>query len=96
MSYRFQPISAKAKLDQIVAAMNRNFSAIDKEAVTKLIRQSGTTPAMLSGQLPNGTFGQILYDKTGLARIHIGFHKSNGKPVIAVSKDGQDVMQDEG
>jgi len=61
MAYRFQNINSDMSQADIVAAMNRNFQALDGEAVTKLIKQAVGQPAMISGQMPDGNFGELFY-----------------------------------
>lgn len=60
MPHRFNPINPDTPQEHMIAAMNRNFAALDNEAVTKVFND-GTNPGMITGQLPNGMFGILVY-----------------------------------
>ena len=81
-------------MNAMVAQINNNFAKLDLEAVTKVIRGAGGRTAMISGKLPNGTFGDLYYDSEGNARILItATSPGDGEPVIAISKSGIDVVK---
>jgi hypothetical protein len=48
---------------------------------------------MVTGKLPNGRYGILLYDDTGIPRILIGQAPDNGRPGIWVSKENVDVLK---
>lgn len=84
------PISSKASLPTAINSLNTIIRSLTAEASTKTISQSGGS-AIVSGRLPNGSYGEVIYDTNGTARILIG-QKTNGEPIIAISVKGKDVV----
>jgi hypothetical protein len=90
MGINYIPISSKAKLPEALKQIDKNFREISAENQTKTISQNGGT-AMQLGKLKNRTYGLLLSDPNNIPRILVGFH-TDGKPVIAVSVSGIDVV----
>jgi hypothetical protein len=94
MAYRFSNINSNMGLAAITQAVNRNFQMLDGEAVRKVFKGSTGNPALASGLLPDGTYGDLFYDKDGIARILITAQSpEDGEPVIAITKPGIDVVK---
>jgi hypothetical protein len=93
MANRFSPVGA-SNIKAAIAAFNRYFQALDREVVTKTVNQAAGKPAMMSGRLPYGKFGDLYYDADGVARILITAQSpEDNEPVIAISKPGIDVIK---
>ena len=90
MALNYIPISSKASLEAALKQINDNFRQIAAENQTKTVSQNGGT-ALQMGKLRNGTYGILLSDPNNTRRILVGF-KSNGQPIIAVTKGGIDVL----
>lgn len=86
------PISSKASLPTAINALNNVIRGLSSETNTKTVRQSGGN-AILSGKLPNGRYGEVIYDSNNKARILIGQKPNDGEPIIAISKTGIDVLE---
>ena len=91
MGLNYIPISSKAELPAALKQIDENFRQIAAENQTKAIAQNGGT-ALQIGKLKNGTYGILLCDPSNTRRILVGF-KSNGQPIIAVTKGGIDVLE---
>ena len=98
MPNRFQSINSAMPLPQIVAAMNRNFAALDGEANTKVISGPGGKPAKISGLLPTGKFGDLFYDADGrgIAQILLGQAPDDGRPGLWIMLGDYDVLSELG
>lgn len=92
MAIQFQPIAGSADHQALINAINNINRNLAAEAATKTIQQSGGS-AIISGKLSNGRYGDLIYDSNGIPRILVG-QKSNGEPIIAVSKPGKDVLKE--
>lgn len=93
MPNRFTPINSKSDLQSALKQINSNFLQLDGETYSKTINRGGGKPAMVTGKLPNGRYGILLYDDTGIPRILIGQAPDNGRPGIWVSKENVDVLK---
>lgn len=91
MALNYIPISSKASLEAALKQIDENFRQIAAENQTRTIAQNGGS-AITDGRLENGTYGIVLRDPSNVPRILIGFHK-NGQPIIAVTKDGKNVLE---
>lgn len=94
MPNRFTPLSSKTKLPGVIRRVNDNFRQLDAEAYSKTIQQGGGKPAMQSGRLPNGRYGEVFYDATGTPRILIGQAPKDGRPGIWITKAGYNVLDE--
>jgi hypothetical protein len=94
MPNRFTPLSSKAALPSVIRQTNDNFRQLDAETNTKTIQGGGGKNAMQFGRLPNGKYGLVLYDESGLARILIGQAPNGGRPGVWVSKPGFNVLNE--
>lgn len=74
------------------AAINKNFAMMDVENLTKTFNGPNGTKSIIQGRLPNGRYGQVYYDESGVARILIGQAPDDGRMGIWVSTEGQDVL----
>lgn len=92
MPNRFTPINSKAKLQQALQQINRNFQMLDAEANTKTVKQGGGN-ALVSGRLPNGKYGELVYDAQSVPRILLGQAPKDGRPGLWISKEGKDVLE---
>ena len=94
MPNRFSPLSTKAPLPSVIRQVNDNFRQLDAETSSKTIMGVGGKNAMQSGRLPNGKYGEVFYDSTGLPRILIGQAPKDGRPGIWVTKPGFNVLNE--
>ena len=94
MPNRFSPLSSKASLQAVIRQTNDNFRQLDAETNSKTIIAGNGKNAMQSGRLPNGKYGEILYDSTGTPRILIGQAPSSGRPGIWITKPGFNVLNE--
>lgn len=94
MPNRFSPLSSKASLSAVIRQTNDNFRQLDAETNSKTIIAGGGKNAMQSGRLPNGKYGEVFYDETGLPRILIGQSPNSGRPGIWVTKPGFSVLSE--
>lgn len=94
MPNRFTPLSSKAGLSSTIRQINDNFRQLDAETNSKTIIAGGGKNAMLSGRLPNGRYGEVFYDATGIPRILIGQAPKDGRPGIWVTKEGYNVLEE--
>jgi hypothetical protein len=97
MAYRFKNLSPDTDFSDLIAAINRNFQALDVEGATKTYQGASGQAALQDGLLPNGAYGSLYYDSNGMRNIVISPNLKragtrNGKPIIAISKDGVDVL----
>ena len=92
MPNRFSPLSSKASLPSVIRQTNDNFRQLDAETNSKTIQAGGGKNAMISGRLPNGKYGILLYDETGLPRVLIGQAPGSGRPGVWVTKPGFSVL----
>lgn len=92
MGDRFIPISNSTSESQKWAMVNKNFSELDNENVTKVYRGSNGNIAIIQGKLPySGGFGTLQYDTSGNSRILIGIDP-DGEVNIHVSKAGYNIL----
>ena len=92
MGYRFNQINTKSFHDAL-PQINRNFQALDAEAVTKTFTGKGQKPSIIQGQLPNGMIGILLYSQTtGLPEILIGQSPDDGRMGVWQARPGEDVL----
>ena len=94
MPNRFIPLSSKTKLPGVIRQVNDNFRQLDAETYSKTIMQGGGKIAMQSGRLPNGRYGEVFYDATGMPRILIGQAPKDGRPGIWITKSGYNVLDE--
>jgi hypothetical protein len=94
MPNRFSPLSTKASLPTVIRQTNDNFRQLDAETNSKTILAGGGRNAMQSGRLPNGKYGELFYDATGMPRILIGQAPKDGRPGIWVTKPGFNVLNE--
>jgi hypothetical protein len=87
MAYRFNQIQPSAGFDLAMAAVNRNFQRLDKEAVTKIVKGPNNTNAILFGLRPDGTFGIDFSDSNGTLRATFG-QTAKGFALIIYDPDG--------
>lgn len=88
----FRPLNTSNSTKTNYSQVNDMVRQLNKEQVTKTFKQAGGKNAIINGQLPNGKYGQLLYDDTGKARILIGQHPLDGRMGVWVSKPGFDVL----
>lgn len=93
MPNRFNPINSRQSTQKAFQQINNNFMMLDAETYSKTISGGGNTQ-MTSGKLPNGRFGELIYDPGGTARILLGQAPSNGRPGLWITKAGCDVLQE--
>jgi len=93
MPARFIPINSQTSIRELIPVLNRNFQALDAETSTRTVRQAGGA-AITSGRLPNKSYGDLYYDSSVVARIYITGDRGNGKPLLAITKDGYDVLKE--
>ena len=94
MPNRFTPISTKASTKAAIRQINDNFRQLDAETNSKTLIAGGGKNAMISGRLPNGKYGELFYDATGVPRILIGQAPKDGRPGIWVTKPGFNVLNE--
>lgn len=72
MGVRFTPIGAGARLEEVIATLNRNLGKFDRESITKTINGPDNTTAVLLGLRTDGTFGLDFNDRNGNKLVSIG------------------------
>lgn len=87
MAYRFNQIQPSAGFDLAIAAINRNFNKLDREAVTKIVKGPNNSNAILFGMRPDGTFGIDFSDANGVLRAQFG-QTAKGFGLILYDPDG--------
>ena len=90
MPNRFNPINSSQGTKAALQQINQNFMQLDAEAFTKTVQKGGNNQVM-SGKLPNGKYGLLIYDEGGMPRILIGQAPKDGRPGIWITKNGFDV-----
>lgn len=93
MPNKFQPIQSSQEVKTALQAANHNFMMLDAEVNTKTYG-NGKTNQMASGKLPNGRYGEVFYDASGMPRILIGQAPSDGRPGIWITKEGYNVLNE--
>lgn len=93
MAERFTPISSKASLKDALSQISRNFQMLDAETSTKTISKGGGNKQMISGRLPEGRYGDVYFDSSGMDRILVG-QDSEGEPIIAITGSGYSVLEE--
>jgi hypothetical protein len=73
--------------------VNNALRQIEREQTTKTYKQPGGN-AIVQGRYAEGKYGQVYYDTDNVARILIGQDPTDGHMVIAVSRDGLDVIDE--
>lgn len=85
------PLSSTNSYQQNVNQFNNIARQLNNEQVTKTFKQPGGN-AIVTGKLPNGNYGTLIYDSTNTPRILIGSSPDDGRMGIWVSKSGQSVI----
>ena len=93
MPNRFTPINNQASLSKSMQTINNNFMMLDAETYGKTISTGGNA-MMTSGKLPNGRYGELFYDASGMPRILIGQAPGDGRPGIWITKPGFSVLDE--
>ena len=92
MPNRFIPFTGGTSQEQLLAMLNKNFSELDGENVTKVYRGPAGNIAIIEGKLPyTGGFGTLQYDQSNNSRIIIGIDP-DGDVNIHVSKAGYNIL----
>lgn len=91
MPQRFQPLSHEMDMADLVAQINRNFTALDAETYTKQIK-NGSKDAILFGQLPGGIYGLLLYDTNGIPSVLIGQAPDDKRMGIWAATAGENIL----
>ena len=94
MPVQLTPISSKAKLSTAINSLNTVIRQLAANASTSVINQGGGR-AVVSGKIESGQYGEVFYDKDGVARILIGQNKS-GEPVVAMSGENTSILDSTG
>ena len=93
MPYRFDPINSNQNPKKAFQQINKNFMMLDAETYTKTV-SGGGNKQLTSGKLPNGRYGEIVYDSGGMPRILLGQAPANGRPGLWITKDGYNVLNE--
>lgn len=93
MPNRFTPINSRQSTQKAFQQINNNFMMLDAETYTKTFSGGGNTQAV-NGKLPNGKFGNLIYDPGGMARGLFGQAPGNGRPGLWITKAGCDVLKE--
>lgn len=93
MPYKYNPIVSNQSTKTALQTINKNFMMLDAEVNTKTIA-TGNKKQMVTGQLPNGKYGEVFYDLNGTPRILIGQAPNNGRPGIWITKPGFNVLDE--
>ena len=93
MPNRFNPINSSQSTKAALQQINQNFMQLDAEAFTKTVAKGGNNQVMF-GKLPNGRYGEVFYDASGMPRILIGQAPSDGRPGIWITKEGYNVLNE--
>lgn len=93
MPNRFTPINSDGDLQTQLRTANNNFMMLDAETYGKTISTGGNA-MMTSGKLPNGRYGELFYDASGMPRILIGQAPGDGRPGIWITKPGFSVLDE--
>jgi hypothetical protein len=76
----------------MVNQLNTVVQNFNNEQTTKTFKGTGGKNTIVEGKLPyDGGYGSLYYDADGVPRILIGIDP-NGDMTLAISKDGQDVL----
>lgn len=94
MAIQLIPVSSKASLPTAINTLNTVIRQISANASVNVINQGGGR-AVMSGKIKTGQYGEVFYDKNGIARILIG-QNSSGEPVIAMSGDSKSILESTG
>ena len=72
MGVRFTPVGSGAKLEEVIATINRNLGRRDRQSVTQTINGPNNSTAVLFGLRQDGTFGLDFNDRDGSKLVSIG------------------------
>jgi hypothetical protein len=88
----YQPLNTSSSLETNFNILNSMIRDLNNQAITKTYNQPGGN-VIIEGKLPyNGGYGTLYYDSNNIPRIVIGI-LPDGSTGMAISKDGQDVIQ---
>lgn len=93
MPNRFTPINSNQSVQTGLQIANKNFMMLDAEAFTKTVQKGGNAQSTF-GKLPNGRYGLLIYDDSGMPRILIGQAPGDGRPGIWITKNGFNVLNE--
>ena len=93
MPNRFTPINSSQPTKAALQQINNNFMMLDAEAYTKTVLKGGNAQSTF-GKLPNGRYGLLIHDDSGMPRILIGQANGDGRPGIWITKPGFNVLDE--
>lgn len=94
MAIQLIPVSSKASLPTAINTLNNVVRQLAANSSTSVINQGGGR-AVVSGKIATGQYGEVFYDRNGIARILVG-QNSSGEPVIAMSGDNTSILDTPG
>lgn len=85
------PVSSSNSAASNNNQINNMIRQLSKEQETKVFKQSGGTPGLITGILPEDAgFGELLYDSNGDPRIAL--RVKDDEPSLKISRPGFDVL----
>lgn len=91
----FLPVSGQNSNASNWNQVNNMIRQLNNEQTTKTFKQAGGN-AIIQGRLPSGIYGTQMNDSDNVPRILLGFSPDDGRPILAITSNGFDVIDELG
>ena len=92
MPNKFLSLNSGTSLPNLVAQLNRNFSSLDSDSVTKVFKGPGAQ--LIQGQLPDGVRFGTLMQVNGVDRYFTGLYRESRFGTISYDEAGVPIALD--